>query len=130
MVSFCNMGQKILLVEDDQFLRELNVETLQSEGFTVISAVDGEDALAKLKSDTYSIILVDIVIPKITGIEVIKRFKSEGGSLQCPVVFLTNMDEGKEIAEARSLGSGVLIKSEMTPPELVEKVKAFLTAKA
>lgn len=120
--------KKILIIEDDAFLREVYVDTLKSEGFTVGTAVDGEDAFAKIKQDTWDLILFDILLPKMNGFQVIEKLQKEPGfALQKnSIVFLTNLDKQDDIKKALSLGMGYLIKSQITPGDLVKEVKMYL----
>src|SRR3989344_9643054 len=96
---------KILIVEDDQLLRDLYVEYLKSEGYIVDIAVDGEEGLLKIKSGGWDLVLLDIILPKIDGIEVMRRLKHLRELAKRPtVLFLTNLDKDSEIKEALSLG--------------------------
>ncbi|MEK6861403.1 MAG: response regulator [Nanoarchaeota archaeon] len=123
-------GEKILIVEDDLFLRELYIDTLKGEGYAVEEAADGEEALSKIKLGGYDLVLLDIILPKIDGLTIMRRIKSEPpqNPNKC-VIFLTNLDKNEEIKEAMQLGNGYLIKSQITPGALIEKVKGFLKPK-
>ena len=118
---------KILIVEDDAFLREVYVETLQKEGFSIDTAEDGEQGLEKLKTGGWDLVLLDIIMPKLNGLEVMKKFKEEPNATpsKC-VIFLTNLDKDEEIKEALLLGDGYLIKSQLTPGDFLKEVKTFL----
>lgn len=120
--------KKILLVEDDLFLRDLYVEVLKEEGFTVLTAEDGEEGL-RLGQDhpDASIMLLDIMLPKMHGIDVLKKLKAEPKSAVLPVVMLTNLTEESVVQESLRLGAvGFLVKVKFTPPQVVEKVKDFI----
>lgn len=122
------MGPKrILVVEDDLFLRELYTDILSAENYKVESAQDGEDALQKIKVGGYNLILLDIIMPKMDGLEVMRQMQNTPPRTpnKC-VVFLTNLDKDEEIRTALKLGNGYLIKSQITPGILVEKVKGYL----
>src|SRR3990167_3975433 len=122
------MDQKrILIVEDDLFLRELYTDVLSAEGYKVEGAADGEDALQKMKVGGYNLVLLDIIMPKMDGLSVMKQMQNSPP--QAPnkcVVFLTNLDKDEEIRTALKLGNGYLIKSQITPGSLVEEVKTYL----
>ena len=119
--------ERILVVEDDLFLRELYADILQGEGYNVETAIDGEEALAKIKVGGYDLILLDIIMPKIDGLEVMRRVKKEPPqSPNKSVLFLTNLDKDEEIKAALQLGDGYLIKSQINPGSLVEEVKNYL----
>lgn len=118
---------KILIVEDDDFLREVYVETLTDEGYIIESAIDGEEGMQKIKQGGYDLVLLDIVMPKIDGLSVIKKINSEGVKPNNKkVIFLTNLDKDEEIKEALALGDGYLIKSQLTPGDLIREVKLYL----
>jgi CheY-like chemotaxis protein len=120
-------SQRILVVEDDLFLRELYSDILSGEGYKVETAEDGEVALAKMKIGGYDLVLLDIVMPKMDGLSVMKQMQNTPplAPNKC-VVFLTNLDKDEEIKTALQLGSGYLIKSQITPGSLVEEVKVYL----
>jgi len=119
--------QRILVVEDDLFLRELYADVLSGEGYKVESAQDGEAALEKMKLGGYDLVLLDIIMPKMDGLEVMRQMQNNPPKSpnKC-VVFLTNLDKDEEIKTALKLGNGYLIKSQITPGILVEKVKMYL----
>lgn len=119
--------QKILVVEDDLFLRELYTDILSAEGYKVESAQDGADGLEKMKIGGYDLVLLDIIMPKMDGLETMKQLQNNPpkNPNKC-VVFLTNLDKDEEIKTALKLGQGCLIKSQITPGILVEKVKGYL----
>lgn len=123
------MNKKILIAEDDDFLRELYADVLKGEGYQVETAVDGEDAFKKLSLGGWDLVLLDIIMPKLSGLDVAKKMKE----LPPPaipnrsIIFLTNLDKGEEIKEALLLGTGYLIKSQITPGDLVKEVKLYLT---
>ncbi len=119
---------KVLIVEDDLFLRELYIETLTGEGYAIDNAADGEEGLNKIKAGGYDLVLLDIVLPKIDGIQIMKTIQAGGGTIKPNkgVVFLTNLDNPEEIKQALQLGKGYIIKSQITPAELIAKVKDYL----
>lgn len=121
------MKAKILLVEDDEFIRDIFHEILSSEGYEVTMAVDGGQALEQLKTGTWDLVLLDVMMPVMTGIEVIQKIKTENITVNYKkLIFLTNIDDGKEITKLQELGDGYFMKSDLTPPGLVEKVKGIL----
>ena len=121
--------KKILVVEDDLFLRELYCDVLKEEGYAVDSAADGDEAFSKIKLGGYDLVLLDIILPKMDGLAIMRRIKSElpQNPNKC-VIFLTNLDKDEEIKAASQLGNGYLIKSQITPGSLVEKVKKYLSS--
>lgn len=121
---------KILIVEDDEFLREVYTETLTDEGYLVEIAVDGEDAMQKIKLGGYKLILLDIILPKIHGLDLVRKLKSENLLPdKTPIIFLTNLDKDEEIKQALQLGDAYLIKSQLTPGDLIREVGLFASKK-
>jgi len=118
---------KVLLVEDDKFLSEMYVTKLESAGFEVEAAFDGEEALAKVKEFAPQLVFLDIVLPKKDGFEVLAALK-EGGSLKnMKVIALTNLGQKEEVDKGLSLGaSDYIVKAHFTPTEVVAKAKKVL----
>lgn len=119
---------RILLVEDDTFTREMYEEVLRDAGFEVESAVDGVDGLAKIKIGGYHLILLDVMMPKMDGLEVLRALKNNPpAAANGQIVLLTNLTHDPVINMAMDLGAKThLVKSDINPGELVEKVKEFL----
>ena len=119
--------KKILIVEDDQFLRELYADALKTEGYVVDTAEDGEAALQKMSQGGWDVVLLDIILPKLDGIAVMNKLQSEPPKLPNKVtIFLTNLDKDDNIKQALQFGQGYLIKSQITPGDLVVEVKTYL----
>jgi len=118
---------RILLVEDEQYLRELYQEILTEQGYSVETAVDGEEGFNKLKQGGWDLVVLDIILPKLNGIEIMRKIKSDPPEKpNKKVVFLTNLDKDEEIKEALQLGDGYFIKSQITPGSLVDELKTYL----
>ncbi len=121
---------KILIVEDDGFLREIYLESLNKPPYQIDTAVDGEEAVAKIMLGGWDLVLLDIVMPKLDGLDVVRKLKSaatlQGKQLYKKLVFLTNLDNDIDMREAEKLGDGYIVKSSITPGELINKVQAFL----
>ncbi len=124
-----NQTEKILVIEDDQFLRDLYEELLKEEGYEVDLAEDGEQGLSKFLQGGYDLVLLDIMLPKIDGLEILRKAKDtkpkkENGS----IVLLTNLGQDSIIKEGFSLGaSGYLVKSAMNPDQVLNEIKVFLS---
>ena len=119
--------KKILIVEDDRFLSEMYVTKLAEEGFEVETAFDGEAGLAKAKEMAPDLILLDIVLPKMDGFEVLQSLKKSKDALGVPVIALTNLGQKEEVEKGLKLGaSDYIIKAHFTPTEVVAKVKKIL----
>lgn len=124
-----NGSKKILIIEDDQFLRDFYQELLTSEGFQVDTAADGETALTKIRQGGWHLVLLDIMLPKIDGLNILKQLKIQGSASQIgPIVVLTNLGNDAVINQAFQLGaSGYLIKSSMNPDDVLREIHNFLS---
>ena len=122
--------KRILVVEDDQFLRDLYEEILVTAGFLVEKAVDGEDGYEMMKKGGYDLVLLDIMLPKMDGISILRKFHNEGPGLapNKAVVILSNLGQESIIGEAINLGArGYMIKSDMTPEQALSEIRRYLS---
>jgi|SRR3989344_1052423 len=118
---------KILLVDDDEFLLDMYVVKFKEAGFDIDIAKSGQEALDKLKKNTYSILLLDIVMPELDGFEVLSRLKHDNIANSMPVIVLSNLGQKEDIERGMALGArDYVIKAHFTPTEVVEKVKRML----
>lgn len=118
---------KILIVEDDEFLSGMYVTKFTLEGFLVHFALDGEAGLKKAKEEKPHMILLDILLPKKSGFEVLEALKSDAETKPIPVILLTNLSQESDIKRGKELGADdYLIKAYNIPSEVVSKVKARL----
>ncbi len=118
-----------MVVEDDTALRDLYVQILTDSGFTVESAVDGQEAFDKMKKGGYDLVLLDIILPKVDGLTVLEKLSAEAPPEKpnYHIVVLSNLGQDEAISKAMSLGAqGYLIKSDYTPGQVVEQVNHFL----
>jgi len=122
---------KILIVEDDQFIREFYEELLTQEGYSVDTTGDGQSALTKIRQGGWNIIMLDIMLPKIDGLQILKDIKANPPALSNgPIIVLTNLGNNTIINQAFELGAaGYLIKSAMNPEEVLKEIKNFLPKK-
>jgi DNA-binding response OmpR family regulator len=118
---------KILIVEDDRFLRELIARKLRNEGYEVLEAVDGEEGLKRIKEEKPDLILLDLILPGIDGFEVLAKAKEDPDTTQIPVIILSNLGQREEVEKGLKLGAiDYLIKAHFTPGEIIEKIKNIL----
>ena len=116
--------KSILLVEDDEFLAELYATKLNLEGFEVSLAMDGEKGLKLAKELVPDLILLDIILPKMDGFEVLKGIKADDKVKLIPVILLTNLSQKDEVQKGLDLGAvDYLIKAHFMPSEVVKKIK-------
>ncbi|MBU6321235.1 MAG: response regulator [Patescibacteria group bacterium] len=120
----------ILLVEDDDFLRDILAGELAKEGFAVAVAPDGEKALAAASAHVPDLILLDLVLPGMSGFELIAKLRQQEATAKVPFMVLSNSAERENKQESVSLGAvGYLVKAESTPPEIVDAIKAWFAAR-
>ncbi len=111
----------VLLVEDEQFISDLYVRTLEKSNYKVTVVVDGNEALAMAKTDEYDVILLDIMIPNLTGTEILRRLndKAETPSLHAKIIVTTNLELAEPVRESiEAQADGYIVKAEVTPREL------------
>lgn len=117
----------IMIVEDDSFVMDIYKTKLSQEGFGVVEAINGAEALKKLKVTRPDLMLLDIVMPYMDGLEVLKNIKNNVDTKNIPVILLTNLSQKEEIDRGLELGANdYLIKSHFTPSEVLEKIKSYL----
>lgn len=120
---------KILIVEDDTFLGGIYASKFEKEGFEVMTASDGEAGFKQAKKEMPDIILLDILLPKLDGFEVLEKLKADEHLRKVPVVLLTNLGQKEDVDKGLKLGAkDYLIKAHFMPSETVEKVKKILGA--
>lgn len=127
-ISDCsNHMKKILIIEDDKFLRELIAKKILSEGMDAIEAKDGEEGLKKLEEEKPSLVLLDLILPGIDGFEVLAQIKKDPTLPQIPIIILSNLGQRDDVEKGLSLGAlDFLIKAHFTPQEIIEKIKSVL----
>lgn len=125
---------KVLIVEDEEFLRDVYVDTLSPQGYSIEVAKDGEEALQKIKAGDWDLILLDILLPKLTAFDILEKLNNDptyNKAKNKNILFLTNLDSEADMHRALALGGhGYLIKSNITPGELVQNIKSFLEKSA
>jgi len=117
----------ILLIEDDEFLAELYGTKLSLESYEVALASDGEKGLKMIREKKPSLILLDIILPKMDGFEILKAMKADKEVKNIPVILLTNLSQKDEVKKGLDLGAkDYLIKAHFMPSEVVKKIKETL----
>jgi len=118
----------ILLIEDEHFIVELYVRALEKAGYTIKVVVDGVEGLHEAQTDQYDFILLDIMVPNLTGTEILKQLRDPAltPKLHAKIIITTNLEqatEGRAAIEAQA--DGYLVKAEITPRQLVEFLQQF-----
>lgn len=118
--------QKILIVEDDRALQSALVEILGKEGYETVSAFDGEEGVQKAGTENPDLILLDLILPKKDGFEVLAEIKN-GPNKNIPVLILTNLEEIDNVQKALDLGARTfMVKSDFSLKDIIEKIKENL----
>lgn len=120
-------GTTILLAEDDIILSELYIERLKQEGFTVIHAIDGEQTVQYVDEYHPNLIILDIMMPKMNGLDVLKNLKEKPETASIPVIIVTALvQEIEKLNKIMTKADAYIVKSEVLPGEIIEEVKKHL----
>ena len=122
------MKEKILVIEDDKFLRDLMELKLKEEKYQVFTAIDGEDGVKTVKAEKPDLILLDIILPNMSGWDVLKTLRADPNLASIPVILLTNLGEEADVKKGLEMGAvDYMIKAHFTPDEIIKKVVAVFT---
>jgi DNA-binding response OmpR family regulator len=116
-------GRKVLCIEDERFISELYVRALTQEGYQVDAIADGKEALAAAEKNEYDIILLDLMIPNLSGIDVLRSLKnpSRVPPIKAKIIIITNLEQREDVrADIEKQADGYVVKAEVTPHELVK----------
>ena len=115
---------RILAVEDDKFLRELLIGKLVGEGYHVESATDGKEAIAALEKPVPDLVLLDLILPDLSGFEILEKMKAKPEWKAVPVIVLSNLDQKEDIERATALGAtDFMIKANFSLNEIIARIK-------
>ena len=124
---FAKIMKTILLIEDEPIFQKTVGQFLEKEGFQTQSALDGQVGLALAKKFKPDLILLDLILPKKDGFEVLKELKKDATTKDIPVIILTNLEGGTDVEKALSLGATTyLVKANYELEEVVKKIKDLL----
>ena len=119
--------RRILLAEDDRFLRKAAEATLKRHGFSVVTATDGEEALRLAQAELPDLILLDLIMPKIQGFEVLRTLKANPPTAAIPVIIISNLGQAHDVQQALEAGAAAyLVKANLSLQDLVKQVEAAL----
>lgn len=122
-----NDTKRILLAEDDRFLRKAAEAALRNRGYTVLIAVDGEEAVQRARSEAPDVILLDLIMPKLQGFEVLRALKEDAVTAAIPVIVLSNLGQEHDVQEALGLGAvAYFIKANLSLHDLAARVDETL----
>jgi PleD family two-component response regulator len=121
------MSKKLLVADDEQFISTAYGDGLGRAGFTVVVAHDGEEALDKITAEMPDLVLLDLIMPKLNGFEVLKKVKADDSLKSIPVVILSNLSQDTDEAEVKKLGAAdFIVKSNISLQDLIAKVNQLL----
>jgi CheY-like chemotaxis protein len=119
--------KQILLVEDDRFLRRACAAGLRQRGWAVLTAVDGEEALRLSQTEAIDLVLLDMLMPKLHGLDVMRALRAEEKTRAIPVLVLSNSSREQDVREIMQLGAvGYLVKANLSLQELGDRVAQIL----
>ncbi len=125
-----NKRKKILIIEDDFYISDMYRIKLESENFEAITADDGIRGIKMLEKQKPDVVLLDIVMPKMDGFNVLKMIRKNPSLKEIPVILLTNLGQKENVKRGLELGAdSYIIKAHFTPSEVVEKIKDVLRRK-
>lgn len=122
--------KKILLVEDENFIADIYARQLQQGGYNVKIVGDAPDAIKALEETSFDLMLLDILLPSMNGLELLKLWKDKNPNSLMAVLLLTNVEQDEYTSEANKLGAqGYLVKSDFTPQKVLDEVNKALDIK-
>lgn len=121
---------KVLLVEDEEFIRDLFKRQLDLSGFTTDAFGTGQDGLSAITKNAYDLVLLDIMLPDINGLQILQSIRQNPTTKNIVVVLLTNLGQDAVIKQGFELGAdGYLVKAAYTPDQIVQEVKNIIQKK-
>ena len=118
---------RVLVVEDDKFLQRLLVMKLTQDGFDVSGASDGEEGLRRIVTESPDLVVLDLIMPKMDGFEVLTQMRTNAASRDIPVIVLSNLGQDEDVSRVKQLGAmEFLTKSDISIHEVVRKIKETL----
>lgn len=119
----------VLIIEDDKFLTKIYKTKLEKEGIAVEFASNGEDGLVKLKEVKPKVVLLDLIMPKMDGFQVLEHVQADAELKATPILVLSNLGQDEDITKAKSLGAkDFIVKSDTSIQAVVDRMKEFLDA--
>lgn len=119
--------KKILIIEDDEETLSMYSTVLEGAGFAVTKGLDGADGLEKAKIESPDLVLLDVILPGLSGFDVLEELKRDPNLHETPVVMLTNLGHEADLRRAQELGAArYLVKADYVPSRVLEEVKTML----
>ncbi len=121
------MSKVVLLVEDNNFIRNMYQLKLAKADLTVIEAIDGKMALERITEQKPDLVLLDLMMPNVGGLEVLRDLNKQGLLPELPVIVITNVMDPQTIDQAKELGAkDYIVKTDLTPSQVIDKLKPFI----
>jgi len=121
------MGKRILIIEDETNIRAMYADVLRESGYDVLEAAEGKAGLNEVINGDWDLLLLDIMLPKLDGIELLKRMQLDPRTKEKPVIVLTNLDDNRIRDTCLDLGvKEFLVKANVIPSEIVLSVKKYV----
>ena len=122
-------AKRILLAEDDRLLRRAAEARLRQQGFEVLTATDGEEALRVARAERPDLVLLDVVLPRLQGFDVLEALKRDAVTSRIPVIVLSNLSQMRDVEQAMALGAeAYLVKAHLSLQDLMEKIETTLAS--
>lgn len=122
------MAKKILIIEDDKFLRRVISQKLSREGYDISEAIDGEKGLKLVQEEKPDLVLLDLILPGMDGFEVLANLKKDPQLSKIPVIILSNLGQREDIDKGLKMGAiDYLIKAHFTPGEIIDRIDRILS---
>jgi DNA-binding response OmpR family regulator len=116
-------ARRVLLVEDDRFLRKAAEATLRQHGFQVLTAMDGEEGLRLAQAERPDLVLLDLIMPKMQGFEVLRILKQDQATAGIPVIILSNLGQDRDVQQAMEAGAvAYYVKASLSLQDLVKRI--------
>ncbi|HLW59734.1 MAG TPA: response regulator [bacterium] len=123
--------RRILIVEDDRFLRKAAEAALRRHGFAVLTAADGEEGLRVARAEVPDLVLLDLIMPGLQGFEVLRQLKANDATSKIPVIVMSNLSQDNDMEQALIGGAeAYLIKANLSLDDLVKRIKDLFAARA
>jgi DNA-binding response OmpR family regulator len=121
--------KNILIVEDDQHIRKLLNILIRKEDIHIDEAVEGNEALTKLKDNPYDLVILDIMMPNVDGFSILKKMREEQATANLPVIIVTAKTEDKDLMKGYSMGANYYITKPFEPQDLIHSIELILKIK-
>jgi DNA-binding response OmpR family regulator len=119
--------KKILIIEDDSFLSNIYKTKLTKEGFSILMADNGEDGLAMIQSEKPALVLLDIMLPKMDGFELLEQVNKDARLKKIPIVIMSNLGQDSDVEKGKRLGAvDYIVKSDTTLEHVIETINKYL----